>query len=110
MTSLDFKTIGLKIRERRLIVNVTQEYIANKLDVNPSHISNIERGHSHPSLTKLVNIANILECSVDYFIGGEYTYNSINEETRTLDDKIMNKLKYYDTETKLKFLKVMDLL
>ena len=109
MTGLDFKAIGLKIRERRTIVGVTQEYIANKLEVNPSHISNIERGHSHPSLTKLVNIANILECSVDYFINGEYTYNNNKEEQETLDDKIMDKLKYYDIETKIKFLKMMDL-
>ena len=110
MTGLDFKAIGLKIRERRLIVGVTQEYIANKLEVNPSHISNIERGYSHPSLTNLVNIANILECSVDYFISGEYTYKIDKEKTKTLDNEILNKLKYRDTKTKAKFLKMIDLL
>lgn len=110
MTGLDFKAIGMKIKERRLTVGVTQEYIANKLDVNPSHISNIERGHSHPSLTNLVKIANILECSVDYFISGEYTYKIDKEKIKTLDDKIMDKLKYCDSDKKVKFLKMLDLL
>ena len=74
MTNLDFKAIGLKIKERRQMQGITQEYIANLLDVNPSHISNIECGRANPSLTALVKIANILQCSIDYFISGEYTY------------------------------------
>ena len=70
MTDLDFKTIGLKIKERRQELGITQEQIANSLDVNPSHVSNIECGRANPSLTALVRIANVLECSVDYFISG----------------------------------------
>lgn len=77
MTDLDFKEIGLKIKERRKAVGVTQEHIANELEVNPSHISNIECGRANPSLTALVKIANILECSVDFFISGEYTDKKI---------------------------------
>ena len=77
MTDLDFKEIGLKIKERRKAVGVTQEHIANELEVNTSHISNIECGRDNPSLTALVKIANILECSVDFFISGEYTYKII---------------------------------
>ena len=110
MTDLDFKTIGLKIKERRQILGITQEYIANLLDVNPSHISNIERGRANPSLTALVKIANILKCSVDYFISGEYTYNIDKDKEKTLDDKIMDKLKYCDVNKKNKVLKMIDLL
>ncbi|MGN0151615.1 MAG: helix-turn-helix domain-containing protein [Wujia sp.] len=110
MTDLDFKTIGLKIKERRQSIGITQEHIANLLNVNPSHISNIECGRANPSLTALVKIANILECSVDYFISGEYTYRIDKEKEKTLDDKIMDKLKYCDTAKKTKVLKMIDLL
>lgn len=110
MADLDFRQIGLKIKERRQNQGLTQEFIANKLDVNPSHISNIEGGRAHPSLTALVKIANILECSVDYFIGGEYTYKIDRDRTLTLDDKIMNKLKYCDMDKKNRVLKMIDLL
>ena len=110
MSDLDFKAIGLKIKERRQQLGITQEHIANVLDVNPSHISNIECGRANPSLTALVKIANILECSVDYFITGEYTYKINKDKEKTLDDKIMDKLKYCDTDKKNKILKIIDLL
>ena len=93
MDELNFKEIGAKIKNRRKSLGVTQEFIANKLDVNPSHISNIECGRANPSLTALVKIANILQCSVDYFISGEYTYKIDKDNEKTLDDIIMDKLK-----------------
>ncbi|MDY5576132.1 MAG: helix-turn-helix transcriptional regulator [Lachnospiraceae bacterium] len=110
MADLDFKAIGIKIKERRQQLGITQEHIANVLDVNPSHISNIECGRANPSLTALVKIANILKCSVDYFISEEYTYKIDKEKEKTLDDKIMDKLKYCDTDKKTKVLKMIDLL
>ena len=110
MTDLDFKTIGLKIKERRQELGITQEHIANALDVNPSHISNIECGRANPSLTALVKIANVLECSVDYFIGGEYTYKLDKHKEKALDEKIMNKVKYCDIDIKKRILKMIDLL
>lgn len=110
MTDLDIKTIGLKIKERRQELGITQEHIANALDVNPSHISNIECGRANPSLTALVKIANVLECSVDYFIGGEYTYKLDKHKEKALDEKIMNKVKYCDIDKKKRILKMIDLL
>lgn len=110
MTNLDFKAIGLKIKERRQAQGITQEFIADQLDVNPSHISNIECGRANPSLTALVKIANILHCSIDYFISGEYTYKIDKEKVKTLDDKIMDKLKYFDADKKERVLKMLDLL
>ena len=110
MTDLDFKAIGLKIKERRQATGITQEHIANMLDVNPSHISNIECGRANPSLTALVKIANILQCSVDYFLSGEYTYKDDRKTAKTLDDQILEKLKYCDSGKKEKVLKMIDLL
>lgn len=110
MSELDFKAIGLKIKERRLSLGITQETIANHLDVNPSHISNIERGRTNPSLSALVKIANFLECSVDYFIGSEYSFLSDKDGEKSLDDEILEKLKYFDAEKKNKVIKMIDLL
>ena len=42
MDNLNFKRIGEKLRTIRLSKNLTQEYIANAVDINTSHISNIE--------------------------------------------------------------------
>ena len=81
MQELDFITIGNNIQHRRNALGITQEQIADKLDVNPSHISNIECGRSHPSLTALIAIANCLECSVDIFISNEYSFNPTEIES-----------------------------
>lgn len=110
MTDLDFKEIGKKIKERRQSQGITQEFVANQLDINPSHISNIEGGRANPSLTALVKIANVLNCSVDYFISHEYTFNVDKEKDKTLDDKIMDKLKHCDTDKKNKVLKMIDII
>ena len=110
MTDLDFVKIGSKIKERRISLKMTQDFIANKLDVNPSHISNIECGRANPSLTALVKIANILECSVDFFISSEYQYKSTETDTETLDDKILAKLKYCNTDKKQKVLQIIDII
>lgn len=110
MTDLDFKAIGLKIKERRQTLGITQEFIANVLEVNPSHISNIECGRANPSLTALVRIANALECSVDYFISGEYTFKTNKSNDKNLDDKIMDKIRYCDSDKKQRILKMLDIL
>lgn len=110
MTDLNFQLIGQKIKERRKELHVTQEAIANYLDVNPSHISNIECGRANPSLTILVKIANYLNCSVDCFISQEYSFDSPGQQRDTLDDRIMEKLKYSSPDKKHKILQIIDIL
>ena len=110
MTDLNFNAIGQKIKERRTSLGITQDFIANQLDVNPSHVSNIERGRANPSLTALVKIANILQCSVDYFLCDEYTYKNDKSSIYSLDQIIIDKLKYCTDEKKEKLLKIIDIL
>lgn len=107
MKEPDFKSIGKKIRERRKFIGVTQEYIANHLDVNPSHISNIECGRANPSLAALIAIANLLQCSVDYFISSEYTYQTAE---KNLDDQILEQLNHCNEITKRKLIKIIEIL
>lgn len=106
MADSDFKTIGINIKKRRNYLGITQETIADCLDVNPSHISNIECGRANPSLTVLVKIANILQCSVDVFIEKEYTFQT----DKMLDNEILKKLKNCNTEKKSRILKMINLL
>ncbi len=110
MNELNFKEIGSKIKQRRLQMNITQEHIANSLGVNPSHLSNIECGRANPSLTALIRIANILECSIDFFINHEYSFISSQESTNSIDDEIIDKLKYCDIEKKNKISKIIDII
>lgn len=107
---MDFITIGGKIKSRRKALGITQETVASILDVNASHICNIECGRAHPSLTVLVRIANILQCSVDCFLSEEYTYDTDHAGNKSIDEQITDKLKFCDTEKKLKISKIIDIL
>lgn len=105
MRELDFKKIGVKIRERRSAKGYTQDYLANYLDVDTSHISNIEHGRCKVSLTALVGIANALDCSVDYFLVSEYK----NEEL-PVDTELVKKLQNCDIEKMKQISRIIDVL
>lgn len=110
MTELDFKTIGSKIRQRRQSLNITQEFVANKLDINPSHISNIECGRANPSLTALVHIGNILHCSVDTFLSEEYSFTFDHIDTDFLDSQLQKKIDSLDSDKKGRLLEILNLI
>ncbi len=107
---LDLKIIGSKIKERRKYMGITQEQIADYVGVNASHLSNLECGRVTPSLTILLKIANYLQCSIDVFIDHQYTFEPTENTDKTLDDRIVTKLKYFDVEKKEKILKMMDII
>ncbi len=106
MKSPDYKTIGIKIRQRRKDLGITQGQMADSLGVNPSHVSNIETGRAHPSLMALINIANRLKCSVDLFIDEEYTF----DPNDNLGLQILSKLNCTDAKTKEKIIQIINIL
>lgn len=62
---LDYKAIGKRIKIARIRADLTQERLAEIVDVSPSHMSNIETGTTRVSLTTLVTIANALSVTMD---------------------------------------------
>lgn len=70
MREIDYVQMGKRIREQRLKYKLTQEKLAEKVDVAPSYISEIERGTSICSLSVLVRIADVLELNLDNLVCG----------------------------------------
>ena len=68
---IDYKTIGAKIRKRRLACHLSQEKLAELCDVGTTHISHIETGNCIPSLKVFICILNALSCSADELICDE---------------------------------------
>ena len=62
---LDYKAIGKRIKIARIKIDITQEQLAERIDISPTHISNIETGTTRVSLSTIVGIANALSVSVD---------------------------------------------
>ena len=62
---LDYKAIGKRIKIARIKADLTQERLAEAVQVSPSHMSNIETGTTRVSLTTIVTIANALSVTTD---------------------------------------------
>lgn len=64
-------SLGKRIRQRRLSLNVTQQQLAQALGVTPQHISLIEQEKAAPSLALLPSLARELGVTTDYLIAGD---------------------------------------
>lgn len=62
---MDLQVVGQRIKMARESKNLSQEDLAEMVDLSPSHISVIERGVKTTKLDTFVAIANALEVSAD---------------------------------------------
>lgn len=59
------------IRQARIEKRISQEKLAEMLDVSTTHVRHIESGHRKPSIEKLVSLCQILDISFDQMVKGE---------------------------------------
>jgi transcriptional regulator with XRE-family HTH domain len=60
---------GLKIKKLRELRNYTQEFMAEKLGISQTGYSNIERDETDISLSRLQQIAKVLEIKLQDLLG-----------------------------------------
>jgi transcriptional regulator with XRE-family HTH domain len=61
------KRFGIRLRQVRLSRKLTQEKLAEKLDISLNFLNMIERGERAPSFDTLERIARVLRTPVDEF-------------------------------------------
>jgi transcriptional regulator with XRE-family HTH domain len=91
-TPYDKTIIGERIKRARTMNGLKQEQLAEKVGVNPSHISDLERGQSGISLGTIISMCNTLGVSSDYLLFGKDTLRG---------DNLDKMLKQLDNEEKL---------
>ncbi len=57
------------LKKYRIIKNLTQEDVAEYLNITPQSVSKWERGDCYPDITFLPALANIFETSIDLLVG-----------------------------------------
>ena len=72
--SLDLKYLGIKLKETRKSLGLTQERFAKKLDTKRSSISYYEIGKMMISTADLKQICETFGISSDYLIGNTDTF------------------------------------
>ncbi|HHV12554.1 MAG TPA: helix-turn-helix transcriptional regulator [Clostridiales bacterium] len=103
--ALDNKALGAAIKAARLEKRITQEQLAEIIEVAPSHIKQIEAGTRNPSIEVLYKLAQALNFSVDdvFFPGRKSDQELLYKIERSLQDCSVHELRVvYSTITALK--------
>ena len=84
-STIDYAMIGKRIKNKRMELKITQEKMANDLNLSTFYISKIENGKSCPTLDTLSVIANYLVLDLAFLITGTSTLEK-NYYLKQLDD------------------------
>lgn len=66
----DKKLIGIRIMQRRKDKGLTQEQLAEQLDMSKNHISSIECGKYMPTTKFIMSLCDVLGGTPDYYLVG----------------------------------------
>lgn len=84
---MDYVDLGRRIRVRRQHLGLTQEQLAKEMGVSTSFMGHIERGTRKASLETLVQLANVMDVSIDGLLSA-----SLNRGNDTKRQKAMRDL------------------
>ena len=73
--SYDRSSVGERIKEQRLKLNMSQEQLAEKIDRATKYCSDIECGACGMSIETMIAITKALETSMDYLIFGKECFS-----------------------------------
>lgn len=93
--NIDYKLIGERIKKARKARGITQEALAERLNVSIGYVSQVERGITKISLDLLGAISSILNCDVASFIS-----ESAIKSNEYMESEIMNEIKKLDYKKK----------
>ncbi len=79
---MDVMKIGAFLKELRMERNLTQEKLAEQLNVSNRTISRWETGRNMPDISMLVEIAEFYDVSIPEIINGERMNQPMNQETK----------------------------
>lgn len=73
---LNYTLIGMRLKQARMDKKITQEQLAEKLDVSVAYVSRIERGSTTINLKRLSEICAILDVSEGEILDGSHPDSS----------------------------------
>ena len=81
---MDFSILGNRIRQLRKENNLTQEVLAEEIDLSYTYLGQVERGVRGVNLHNLIKIANRFNVSLDYLLS-EHLNNDISDDIDKLN-------------------------
>lgn len=87
---MEYKEIGVRIRQVRNKCGYTQERLAEMADIGAVYLGEIERGKKMPSLKSFIKILKALDISADYVLrnelssGKEFIFDEVTKKLENL--------------------------
>lgn len=78
------KLLGARIKELRKLRALSQERLAEMIDIDPKHLSRIEVGRSFPSMDTLTAMAKSLQVEMKDFFEFAHQKKSSQELTKAI--------------------------
>ena len=85
---MDQKRIGSFLKELRKEHGITQEQMAEKLNISGRTVSRWETGSNMPDISLLTEIADLFDVTIPEIINGERKGENINEEVKEVAQKM----------------------
>lgn len=84
--SLDYSIIGERLKKARINKGLTQEKLAEEIDVSVAFLSRVERGDTKINLSRLNQLCELLEVTKGYVLDGSSSTskNYLNEDFSNL--------------------------
>ena len=76
---MDIIAFGNRVRAARERLGITQEDLAARVGMSPSHMSIVERGVKVPRMDTVVKLANELDVSADFLLQDSITQSRNNQ-------------------------------
>ena len=97
---MNYESLGRKIKEIRISMDLTQAQVAEALNVTPGYISNVENNRTAMSRRIRIYYAKLMNITLDSLVGRvEPEY-----ENTALDNELIGLIKHMSDENKLKLI------
>lgn len=90
---MDYYEIGQRIRKYRKAYNLSQEQLADKVQISTTHMSHIETGNTKLSLAVLVKISKVLAIQTDALL-----FDAPQVNRTVITDELIDVLNSCDTQ------------
>lgn len=102
------KKIGARLRTARKNQHLTQEQIAEMLNISQKHYSEAERGLVGLSIRHYVELSSILDVSLDYLLKNDYTRPyTTQEQANHLFNSVYNSASPYTQKQILSIMQII---
>lgn len=91
---MNYEEIGKRVRKYRKLKNLSQEELAEKIDISTTHMSHIETGSTKLSLQVLVDLSRVLEVNTDDLLFENKPQTMINQITKLLSECNENQIEF----------------